>query len=157
MAIYISPVGLAAAPVANTLNVLATIKESLCYRFSVNATNQPQVVVTYQSGTPTLVETTVFVPITAQVTITTPSSKCGCNPHVQTFSERFVVAFQGQTAVPTAVTINNVGTDRFPSCVNSCGIASGYTINDSLEITITPAAAAAASVRSAAPATNTKA
>ena len=155
MAIYISPVGLAAAPTANTLNVLATIKENLCYRFSVNATNQPQVVVAYQTGTPTLVETTVFVPITAQVTITTPSNKCGCNPHVQTFTERFVVAFQGQTAVPTAVTINNVGTDRFPSCINACGVASGYTINDSLEITITPAAAAAASVRVAT--TNAKA
>lgn len=141
MAIYLSPVGLAAAPVANTLNVLATIKESLCYRFNVNATNQPQVVVTYTSGTPKLVETTVFVPITAQVTITTPSNRCGCNPHVQTFTEVFEVAFQGQTAVPTAVTIDNVGTDRFGSCINSCGVASSYTINDSLTITITPAAA----------------
>lgn len=141
MAVYLSPVGLAAAATANTLNVLATYKERLCWKFSVNATTQPQVVVTYQTGTPKLVETTVFVPITAQITITTPSSRCGCNPHVQTFTEQYVVAFQGQTALPTAVTVDVVGTDRFASCVNSCGIASAYSINDSLEITITPAAA----------------
>lgn len=139
MAVYLSPVGLAAAATANTLNVLATYKERLCWKFSVNATNQPQVVVTYQTGTPKLVETTVFVPITAQITITTPSTRCGCNPHVQTFTEQYEVAFQGQAALPTAVTVDVVGTDRFASCVNSCGVAGGYTINDSLAITITPA------------------
>lgn len=141
MAVYLSPVGLSAAPVANQLAVLATYKEPLCWKFSVNATNQPQVVVTYQTGTPKLVETTVFVPITARITITTPSNNCGCNPHVQVFSEQFEVAFQGQTAVPTAVTVDVVGTDRFGSCVNACGIANSYTVNDSLTVTITPAAA----------------
>ena len=141
MAVYLSPVGLSAAPVANQLAVLATYKEALCWKFSVNATNQPQVVVTYTTGTPKLVETTVFVPITAQITVTTPSNNCGCNPHVQVFSETFEVAFQGQTGVPTAVNVDVVGTDRFPSRVNACGIAAAYTVNDSLTITITPAAA----------------
>lgn len=141
MAIYLSPVGLSAAPVANQLAVLATYKEPICWKFSVNATNQPQVVVTYQTGTPKLVETTVFVPITAKITITTPSNRCGCNPHVQVFAEQFEVAFQGQSAVPAAVTVDVVGTDRFGSCVNACGIANAYTVNDSLTVTITPAAA----------------
>lgn len=140
MAVYLSPVGLAAAPVANTLAVLATFKEKLCYEFSVNATMQPSVTVTYTSGTPVLNETTVFVPIQAQVTITTPSNRCGCNPHVQVFTENFDVAFQGQTALPTAVTIEQVGTRRFADSVNNCGIASAYIIDDSLTITITPAA-----------------
>lgn len=146
MSVYISPVGLAGAATANTLNCLATYKENLCRRYNVNATNQPNVVVTYTTGTPTLSETTVFVPITANIAITIANA-CGCDTHTQVASERFVVAFQGQTSLPSAVAVNVVGTDRFPSCVNSCGTASVYAINDSLEITITPAAAAAASVR----------
>lgn len=141
MAVYLSPVGLAAAPAANVLNVLATYKERLCHRYNVNATNQPSVVVTYTTGTPILDETTVFVPITAQITITTPNGLCGCNPNVQVFSERFDAAFQGQTALPTSVVVDVVGTHRFGSCVNQCGLASAYTINDALTVTITPPAA----------------
>lgn len=140
MSVYLSNVGLSAAQVANTLNVLVTLKENLCHRFSVSATVQPTVVVTYTAGTPIFNETTVFVPITAQVTITTPSCKNGCNPNVQTFTETFDVAFQGQTGNATAVTIDQVGTHRFPASVNGCGWASSYVINDSLAITITPAA-----------------
>lgn len=144
MAVYLSPVGLAAAPVANQLSTLATFKERLCWKYSVNATTQPSATVTYTTGTPRLNETTVFIPIMATITITTPSCSCGCNPHVQVFTENFEVAFQGQTAVPTAVALAVVGTDRFASCVNTCGIASAYTINESLTVTITPPAAAAA-------------
>lgn len=141
MAVYIQPSGLTAAATANTLNVLASFKETLCHRFSINASTQPSTSVTYTTGTPILNETSVFIPITAQITITTPSNRCGCNPNTQVFTERFDVVFQGVTALPTAVTIDQVGTHRFASCVNSCGVASGYTINDSLAITITPAAA----------------
>lgn len=141
MAVYISPVGLAAAPVANTLSALATYKERLCWKFSTNSTIQPSVAVVYTTGTPRFNGTTAFVPITAQITITTQSNSCGCNPHVQVFTENFEVAFQGQTGVPTAVAVTVVGRDQFASCVNQCGFASGYTINDSLTITITPAAA----------------
>lgn len=140
MAVYISPVGLSAAATANTLNVLATFKERLCWKYSVNATTQPSATVTYTTGTPRFNGTTVFVPITASISITTPSNSCGCNPHVQVFTENFEVAFQGQTGLPTAVALEVVGTDRFGSCVNTCGIASAYVINDSLAITITPAA-----------------
>lgn len=141
MAVYLSPVGLAAAPVANQLSTLATFKERLCWKYNINATTQPSATVTYATGTPKFNGTTVFVPITATITITTPRNSCGCDPHVQVFTEKFEVAFQGQTAVPTAVTLEVVGTDRFGSCVNACGIASTYTINDSLTVTITPPAA----------------
>lgn len=139
MAVYTSPVGVATAAPANTLNVLVTIKEPLCYRFSVNATNQPTATTTYTAGTPVLNGTTVFVPITAQVTITTPSNKCGCDPHTQVFTERFEAAFQGLTALPTAVTITNIGTLRTPYNINNCGVASGYAISDSLTIALTTA------------------
>lgn len=140
MAVTISPVGLAAAPVANTAAFLATYKEKLCRPYCVDSTIQPQVSVVYTTGTPRLNGTTVYVPVTATITIVTQTNRCGCNAHTQLFTENFVVAFQGQTGLPTAVTLTNVGRDEFGSCV-SCGRAYSYTINDSLTLAITPAAA----------------
>lgn len=140
MAVTISPVGLAAAPVANTLAFMATYKEKLCRAFCVDSTLQPQVSVVYTTGTPRLVETTVFVPVRAVITVVTQNTRCGCNAHTQLFTEDFVVAFQGQTALPTAVTLTNLGRDQFGSNV-SCGCAHTYTINDSLTLAITPPAA----------------
>lgn len=138
MVVSISPVGLAAAPVANTLAIMATYKERLCRPFCIDSTIQPQVSVVYTTGTPRLVDTTVFVPIKAVITIVTQNNSCGCNAHTQLFTENFVVAFQGQTALPTSVTLNNLGRDEFGSDVK-CGCAHSYTINDSLTVVITPA------------------
>lgn len=140
MAVIISPVGLAAAPVANQLSFMATYKERLCRSFCVNSTLQPQVSVEYTTGTPRLNGTTVFIPITAVITVVSQNNSCGCMAHTQLFTENFVVAFQGQASLPTAVTLAQVGRDQFGSCVN-CGRANSYTINDSLTVTITPPAA----------------
>lgn len=136
MAVTISPVGLAAAPVANTLAIMATYKERLCRPFCVDSTIQPQVSVVYTTGTPRLVDTTVFIPVKAVITVVTQTNQCGCNAHTQLFTENYVVAFQGQTALPTSVTLTNVGRDQYGSNI-SCGCAHSYTINDSLTIAIT--------------------
>ena len=135
--IRLSPVGLAAAPVANQLSVLATFREKLCRPFCIDSSIQPLATLQYSTGTPVLDGTTVFVPITARLSIVTGS---GCNAKTQLFTEQFQVAFQGQTAVPTAVTITSVG--RVQNGANvQCGCAYAYSVNDSLTITITPPAA----------------
>ena len=139
MAVTISPVGLAAAPVANTAAFMATYKERLCRPFCIDSTIQPQVSVVYTTGTPRLVDTTVFVPVKAVITIVTQGNRCGCNASTRLITENFVIAFQGQTALPTAVTLTNLGRDQFGSDI-SCGCAQSYTINDSLTLAITPAA-----------------
>ena len=115
MAVIVSPVGLAAAPVANVANIMATYKEKLCRPYCIDSTIQPQVSVVYTTGTPRLNGTTVFVPVRATITIVTQMNKCGCNAHTQLFTEDFVVAFQGRTALPTSVTLANVGRDAFGS------------------------------------------
>lgn len=130
----LSPVGLAAAPVANQLSILATFREKLCHPFCINSSVQPLATVQYSSGTPVLNGTTVFVPITARLTVVTGS---GCNAKTQLFTEQFYVAFQGQTGVPTAVTITSVGQLQGGSCVQ-CGCAHAYSVNDSLTVAITP-------------------
>ena len=71
MAVTISPVGLAAAPVANQLSFMATYKERLCRPFCIHSTIQPQVSVVYTTDTPRLVDTTVFVPVKAVITVVT--------------------------------------------------------------------------------------
>lgn len=139
--VFLSPVGLAAAPVANRLSVLATYKEKLCRCVCSTSTNQPSATITYTNETPILNDTTVFIPIVATVTIVTPS--CKCNASTQVITERFMVAFQDQTALPTAVTITNEGqTQGLIKIV--CGKSNCYAINDSLAITITPGTAPAA-------------
>lgn len=131
--VTLSPVGLAAAPVANQVSFLATFRERLCRAFCITSSVQPQVSVSYTTGQARLNGTTVFIPITAVVTVVTPG--CGCETKTQLFTENFVVAFQGQTALPTTVTVSSVGRIQGGSCVK-CGKAFAYTINDSLVVTI---------------------
>lgn len=131
--VRISPVGLAAAAVANQLPILATYKEKLCRTICTDSTLQPQVSIVYTNETPTLVDTTVFVPIVATITIVTPG--CGCKATTQLFTEKFVAAFQGRTALPTSVTIASLGRTQSLSNIN-CGKAGSVTIDDSLTITI---------------------
>lgn len=137
----ISPVGLSGAPVANQVSLLLAFREKLCRPFCIDSSVQPQVTVDYRTGTPILNGTTVFVPITAVVSVVTPG--CGCNASTQLFTEHFYVAFQGQTAVPTSVAIASVGRVQGGSSVK-CGKAYAYSLNDSVTVTITPPAAAAA-------------
>lgn len=137
--VYLSPAGLAAAPTANTLALTATFKEKLCKTVCAISSNQPSATVSYTNETPLLRGTTVFVPVVARITITTP--ECGCAANTQTITERFMAAFQGQTALPTSVTINQEG--EFQGLIKVvCGKSNCYAITDSLLITITPPAAA---------------
>lgn len=133
--IRLSPVGLAAAPVANQLSLLATFREKLCHPFCIDSSVQPLATLEYSTGTPTLNGTTVFVPVTARLTVVTG---CGCNAKTQLYTEQFYVAFQGQTTLPTSVAIASVGRIQGGSCVK-CGCAYAYSVNDSVTITITPA------------------
>ena len=131
--IYVSPVGLAAAAVANQLPLLVNYKEKLCRAICVNSTVQPMVTIVYTHGTPVLSNSTVFVPITAVITIVTPG--CGCKATTQLFTEKFVAAFQGQTAVPTTITVATVGRKQELSNL-TCGRAHSVTIDDSITVTI---------------------
>jgi len=132
--IEISPVGLATASgVANQVSLLATCRERLCRAICTDSTLQPQVTIVYTYDTPLLVSGTVFVPVTATITIVTPG--CGCNATTQLFTEKFMVAFQGQTAVPTSVTIAEVGRRQMLSNL-TCGKARSVTLYDSLTVTI---------------------
>ena len=140
MSVYLSPVGLSGAPVANQLSVMASFKEKLCQPFCANGSNQPSATVNYTAGPATLQGTTVFVPVTASIQLLTPGNCCKAIP--QMFTEKFIVAFQGRTTLPTSVTIESVGTEQGVACVNKKGEAYAFLINDSITVTIGAAAAA---------------
>lgn len=140
MSFSISPVGLSGAPVANQLSVLLSFREKLCKPVCVANNTQPDATVKYEVGTPTLEGTTVFVPITASIQIVSPSG-C-CQAITQVCTERFTVAFQGNTTLPTTTpVITSVGTSQGISCVSN-GVARCYTINDSVTISIGAASSA---------------
>jgi hypothetical protein len=99
-----------------------------------NWMNNPFATVTYRNETPVLNGTTVFVPIVATITITTPNA-CKCQAEAQVINERFVVAFQGRTTLPTSVTIDQLGmTQGLIKIV--CGKSNCYAINSSLSVSI---------------------
>lgn len=134
MAVYQSPVGLAAAPVNNQLSEMVTFKESLCEPFCIANSNQPTASVSYEVGETTLNGTTVFVEIIASIQIVVPKKCCGSviDPH----TERFTVAFQGRTQLPTTTpTIESVGRKQDLACVKN-GVAKSYVINDSIVVSI---------------------
>lgn len=131
--VTLSPVGLAAAPVVNQAALLATFKEKLCRCVCATSSNQPQATVSYSNETPILNGTTVFVPIVATITIVTP--RCGCSATTQVVTERFIVAFQGRTTVPTSVTVAQLGTTQSLTKI-VCGKSNCYVVNDSLTVTI---------------------
>lgn len=139
MAVYLSPVGASVAPAANQLRVLAVFKERLCKSYCIDSTVQPQTTLTYKVGITRLVGTTLFIPVTATISVVTPG--CCCNATTQIFTDTFVLAFQGYSGPPTAgPTITSLGRDVQPSCVK-CGCAHGVTVNDSLLVTLTAPAA----------------
>lgn len=146
MAVYLSPVGANIAPAANQLRLLAVMKERFCKNetYCVDSSAQPQTTVTYKVGTPRLVGTTIFFTVTANIAVIIPT--CCCNAIPKSFTENFVVAFQGYSGLPTVgPTITNLGRDIQPLDVE-CGRAHGVTVNDSLLITLTaPSATTAAS------------
>lgn len=141
MAVYLSPVGLSAAQVPNRVSLLAIYKERLCRRVCENSTNQPEAFVTYQHGSPVLNGTTVFVPITATVTIVTPG--CGCAATTQVITERFMADFQEQSTLPTSIVIATEGQTNELANV-SCGSSNCLAVYSSLTVTITPGTTPAA-------------
>lgn len=131
--ITVSPTGLSTtALVANQVSVLIGIKEKI-KPFCINSTIQPQVSVVYVNESPFLKDSSVFVPINAIITIVIPGINGKATTHL--YNERFIVAFQGQTAAPTSVTITSTGKTQGGSDVKCCK-AHTFSIGDSLTITI---------------------
>lgn len=131
--VILSPVGLATtALVADQVSLLATYKENLSKAFSTHGGALPQITISYSTEAPILNQSTTFVPVVATISVVTPGCKTATT---QIFTERYFVAFQGQTTLPTSVTITSVG--RQSLALNaSCCKAKSIAVYDSLVVTI---------------------
>lgn len=139
MAVYLNVAGNAVVPAANEIRALAVFKEKACNAFRVCQDVPITATVAYRVGTPRLVDTTLFVPITATVSATVLKGCCGAETLL--FPETFLVAFQGQTAVPTTpITVESLGTEALTPGV-TCGCTRCLTVNDSILVTLTPTVA----------------
>ena len=142
MAVYLNVAGSTVAPAANQIRALAVFKEKSCSPFRVCRDVPPTATVTYRVGTPRLVGTTLFVPITATVQATVLKGCCGAEPLL--FPETFLVEFQDVTTLPTTpVTVESLGIETLTPGV-SCGNTRCLTVNNSILITLPTAAAAGA-------------
>lgn len=139
MAVKILPAASGEASATN-LSLLAEFSERLCVPSCQASLIEPVVTVSYTNGTPTLVDSTVFVPIKATITIITPKCGCGyrsrgCNcMNTQIFVETFDAAFNGQTTLPTTVDIISNGLKITPMTVG-CKCYQ-YRIEDSINVAI---------------------
>lgn len=137
------PVALAAAPVANQVSFGMNFRLPLCEPYCITSSQQPFADIQYNVDVSNAIlnGTTVFVPVTARISVQTPSN-CPCDSAPQIYTEQFYIQFQGQTALPTNVTVTSVGRVQNGADVD-CGCAYMYSINESLVATLTPPAAAA--------------
>ena len=129
--ITINPVGLSSTLAASgekitsdKLRIEVELTEKFCGT-GRGSSISPQTALFYTPGTPTIVGSTLFIPITATMTIITPRNNRAIT---QVFSEEFTVAFQNRDTVPGKVIIESEG--HLEGVKGKCK----YSYNDSLLI-----------------------
>lgn len=109
---------------ATEQKILAEITEKLCKQFCILGPSQPTATVSFMAGAPTVADGVAIFPMTAMVTVVSPTSEpCGC-AHSQVFRENFTLAF---TATATnALTIDEgtttIVTPAYTKCCKACGV-----------------------------------
>lgn len=115
-----------------TQNLLVEVSERICKSYPANGFVRPSVSATYSAGATKIVGTSAVIPITAVVTVITPSADCGCAV-TQIFTETFNIAF-ASTGTNTA-TLTQGQTLVEPLYVRCCK-ARGIKASTVLSVTI---------------------
>ena len=103
---------------ATSQELLVEITEQVCRPYCVGS-NQPAATVAFSTGTPTLINGNTIVPVTATVTIVSPSPKsCGC-AHTQVIAERFDLAFES-TGTNTVTLAPGTTVNVVPANIKCC-------------------------------------
>ena len=113
--------------------LLVEITERLCKSFCTLGDAQPTATVTFTAGTPIVADENTIVPITALVTVVSPtSSPCGC-AHSQVFRETFTVAFNSTGTI----NLEQGNTVIVQPAFRKCCKASGVKILTTMTVSIT--------------------
>lgn len=109
---------------ATEQQILAQITEKLCRQYCILGEAQPTATVSFTAGAPTVADGVAIFPMTALVTVISPTEEpCGCS-HSQVFRENFTIAFTA-TATNT-LTIGEgtttIVTPAYSRCCKACGV-----------------------------------
>lgn len=117
---------------ATTQNLLVEVTERLCRPYCVSSMIQPSVTANYSAGATKTVGTSTVIPITAVITVVTPSANCGCAT-TQVFTETFNIAFVSTTT--NTVTLTQGQTLVEPTYARCCK-AKGVKASTVVTVTI---------------------
>lgn len=121
-----------ATATAQEIAVEAT--ERLCKSFCILGDVRPAATVSFSVGEATVINSNAIVPITATITVTTPSNgKCGC-AHTQVFNEHFSLAFEATGS--NLVTIVPGATVEVKPAMTQCCKANAVVVITTLTATI---------------------
>ena len=131
--VTIKPAGLATTTlVANQLSLTASYLEKYKKPCCCKGNAPVQVSVTYTNGKVTLSSSSVVVvPVIANITVVHILNNG--TTKVTHFAEVFDITFQGQTALPSSVTITSLGY-QYNTYTGSCSGITQLTIDDSITI-----------------------
>lgn len=116
------------------LNVVADITEKLCKPFCILGPTQPTATVSFVVGAVQVIGEVAIFPMTALVTVTSPTADaCGC-AHSQVFREQFKLAMQATTA--NTLTIEEGDATIVTPAYTKCCKAQGVNITKSFTATI---------------------
>lgn len=107
---------------ATSQEFMVEITEPLCKPYYVVGGTPPTVTVAFSNGTVKLVNGNAVVPITATITIATPSVGCGC-ARTQVYVETFNVAFTATTTNAITLTPGD-DVDVSPMYIKCCRVRS---------------------------------
>lgn len=107
---------------ATTQQLLVEATEKVCRPYCVNSMVQPSATAIYTAGPTKVVGTTAIVPITAVITVVSPTPNCGC-AHTQVFTETFNIAFVATgTNTATLTQVNTIVEPAYAQCCKARGV-----------------------------------
>lgn len=109
---------------ATEQQILAEITERVCKPYCILGQAQPTATVSFVAGSATVADGIAIFPITALVTVVSPSSQpCGC-AHTQVFRETFTLAFTatGTNTLTIAEGTTTIVTPAYANCIKASGV-----------------------------------
>ena len=122
-------------PVEGTdIQIVADITEKVCKQYCILGQAQPTATVTFRAGAPTVADDVAIFPMTALVTVVSPTAQpCGC-AHSQVFRENFKLAMP-VNGTNTLTIVEGTTTTVVPAYTKCCK-AYGVNITKSFTASI---------------------
>ena len=109
---------------ATEVQVVADITEKVCKQYCILGQAQPTATVSFLAGAASVADGVAIFPMTAMVTIVSPTAQpCGC-AHSQVFRENFKLAMpvNGTNTLTIVEGSATIVTPAYTKCCKACGV-----------------------------------